>query len=182
MKLAFLVMKLEGLLQRLIRRSVGHGFLLTCGGLSLVGTFTAIFPVTAVVIPAALLQPTRWRALTLSCALGSALGATLLVATFHQLGWETLYASFPELAAHPHWQAVMDWAATYGTAALFVIAATPLPQTPALIFFGAARSDFMPVFGVMLAGKLLKYGLMAWLASRFPQRFAKGLRGVLRRP
>ena len=129
--------KLEGLLQRLLRRAAeGHGFLLTCAGLALAGTVSAAYPVTAVVVPAALLAPRRWRQVALFSTLGSALGATLLVAAFHHMGWAQIYDRFPELASHAAWNRIMAWVSHYGTAALFLIAVSPLPQTPALIFFG----------------------------------------------
>lgn len=65
----------------------------------------------------------------------------------------------------------MLWAAQYGVLALFVVAISPLPQTPILIFFGVAHHDYVSIFAAMLAGKLVKYGLLAWVASRFPERF-----------
>jgi len=173
--------RLEGLLQRLIRKSAeGHAFLLVCITLSLCGTLSAAYPVTAVVVPAALLAPPRWRQITAMTALGSALGATLLVIVFHDLGWAQLYERFPELATHATWRQVMVWVTRYGTVALFLIAISPLPQTPALIFFGIARHDYLSIFIAMLTGKSLKYGLFAWMATRFPERFSNGIGGLLR--
>lgn len=176
--------KLEGLLQRLLRRAAeGHGFLLTCAGLALAGTVSAAYPVTAVVVPAALLVPRRWRQVALFSTLGSALGATLLVAAFHHMGWAQIYDRFPELASHAAWNRIMAWVSHYGTAALFLIAVSPLPQTPALIFFGIAQPDFLSVFVAMLAGKMVKYGLFAWVAARFPERFSNGIGSLFgRRP
>lgn len=173
--------RLEGLLQRVIRDAAeGHGFLLVCMALALGGTVSAAYPVTAVVVPAALLLPLRWRRITIMTALGSALGATLLVIIFHHLGWARIYERFPELASHATWSRIMAWASAYGIVALFLIAVSPLPQTPALIFFGIVRHDYLSVFMAMLAAKSLKYGLLAWLAARFPERFSNGLVGFLR--
>lgn len=75
----------------------------------------------------------------------------------------------------------MAWASHYGTAALFLIAVSPLPQTPALIFFGIARHDVVAVFLAMLAGKLIKYALFAWAAAHFPERFGNGIGSLFRR-
>ena len=66
---------------------------------------------------------------------GSALGATLLVLLFHHLGWAQLHALFPAMLDSPGWQRAVAWTGDYGVIALFAIAALPLPQTPALIFF-----------------------------------------------
>jgi membrane protein YqaA with SNARE-associated domain len=173
--------RLEGFPQRLVRQSAeGHGFLWVCMGLALGGTVSAAYPVTAVVVPAALLLPKRWQKIAALTALGSALGATLLVIGFHHLGWAQLYERFPDLTTNETWSRVMAWVSAYGIAALFLIAISPLPQTPALIFFGIARHDYVVVFMAMLVGKLLKYALVAWLAARFPERFSNGIIGFLR--
>lgn len=173
--------RIEGLLQRLIRHAAeGHSLLLVCMALSFGGTLSATYPATAVVVPAALLAPHRWRRIAIMSALGSALAAALLVIAFHNLGWEYVYERFPQLATNATWHRVMGWTADYGAAALFLIAASPLPQTPALIFFGIARHDILSVFVAMLAGKLIKYGVFAWLATRFPERFSNGIGGFFR--
>lgn len=142
-----------------------------CGVLAFLGTLTAAFPVTAVVIPATLLVPRHWLWIALSCALGSALGATLLVEMVHSLGLAQLTEWFPHVFAHQDWQQMSAWVDEYGLLSLFIIAATPLPQTPALIFFGLAGHDGWFLTFAMLAGKTLKYGVTAWLASHFPERF-----------
>lgn len=173
--------RVEALLERLLRHAAqGHAFLLTCAGLACAGTLSAAYPVTAVVVPAALLAPRRWPGIAFFAACGSTLGGTALVILFHHLGWAVVYEHFPQFTTHPQWLRVMDWVATYGVAALFVIAASPLPQTPALIVFGITRHDIPGVLVAMLAGKLLKYGLFALLAARFPERFNDGIEGFLR--
>lgn len=164
---------------RLLRNAAqGHGFLAVCLTLSLCGTLSAAYPVTAIVVPAALLVPRRWLPMAIAAALGSAIGATLLVAAFHHLGWNLLYEYFPDLATNESWHRTMSWVSSYGTLALFMIAATPLPQTPALIFFGITSHDFADVLFAMLAGKLIKYGLFAWVAAKFPDRFAGRLGAI----
>jgi membrane protein YqaA with SNARE-associated domain len=150
--------------------------------LALGGTISATCPVTDVVIPAVLLVPMRWRQITAVAALGSALGATVLVILYRHLGWVQLYAHVPELATNATWSAVMAWVSDYGAVGLFAVAISPFPQTPALIFFGIVRHDYFGVFVAMLAGKALKYALFAWIASRFPERFSNGIRGSFRHP
>jgi membrane protein YqaA with SNARE-associated domain len=168
--------KIAATLQQWIQAALERGWLLPiCALLSGLGTFTAAFPVTAIVLPAALLVPERWRWIAFSCALGSAIGATALVEFTHSIGLAQLNHWFPHLLAHQNWQGVQAWIDDYGSFSLFLIAATPLPQTPALILFGIAGHNGFVVFTAMLAGKILKYGLTAWLASRFPERFLQRL-------
>lgn len=143
--------------------------------LAAAGTLSAGFPVSAVVVSATLLQPLRWPAIAVVCALGSGLGATLLVVAFHHLGWNQLYVCFPQLATNREWIDIIDWVSRYGIAALFAIALSPLPQTPALIFFAVARHDYASVFAAITIGKTCKYSLFAWAAARFPERFLNGV-------
>src|ERR1035437_1175794 len=99
--------KIEGLLQRLIRHAAeGHTLLLVCLALSFGGTLSATYPATAVVVPAALLAPHRWRRIAAISAMGSALGATLLVIGFYNLGWEQIYEHFPQLATNATWHRI----------------------------------------------------------------------------
>ncbi|MEI7970695.1 MAG: hypothetical protein WCJ69_17080 [Betaproteobacteria bacterium] len=164
--------RIEGWLSRHLRRAAdSRGFLAACAALAWLGTVTGTFPATAVVVPAALLLPRRWSAITLSAALGSAAGATMLVVAFHFLGWKILHGNYPDMATHEGWRQVIHWVETFGVIGLFVVAISPLPQTPALAFFGIARHDYALVFVAILAGKALKYGLFAWAATRFPDHF-----------
>lgn len=159
----------DGLLQRLIRYAAkGNLLSLVCLGLAIVGTVSTIYPITAVVVPAVLIQPKlRWRIVAVT-AFGSAIGAMLLMVTFHHMGWAQLYDRFPELTTHPTWKRIMTWTSSYGALGLFLVAALPLPQTPALIFFAIVRHDYLSVFVTIFGGKALKYGLFAWGAERFP--------------
>lgn len=163
---------LEEPLQRLIQYAAkGNRLLFVCLSLAIAGTVSATYPITAVVVPAVLIQPKlRWR-IVAATALGSTIGAMLLMAIFHHMGWAQVYDRFPELTTHPTWGRIMTWTSGYGALGLFLIAALPLPQTPALIFFAIVRHDYLSVFVAILGGKALKYGLFAWGAERFPARF-----------
>jgi membrane protein YqaA with SNARE-associated domain len=136
-------------------------------------TLTFSFPFGAVLVPATLLAPKRWLSLGLVCGLGSGLGASALVQIFHFVGWETISEHYPDLVQMQSWQWVADWLQRYGLLALLVIAASPLPQTPALLVY-AMVDPFWP--GVLVAigtGKALKYTLLTWLTARYPGRFLK---------
>jgi membrane protein YqaA with SNARE-associated domain len=171
----------EGLSQRLIRQAAsGHWFLVVCGTLALVCSLCA-FPVIPIIVSACLISPRRWRSITLSIAFGCALGAAILVTLFHFFGWALIYKYFPEFLNHPAWQNILNWVAHYGGIGLLAIAASPLPEMPALIILGVSKPDTVVVFFAVLTGKVFKYGLISWLASHFPDRFTNGLNGLLRR-
>ena len=165
-----LLPRVEGFLHRLIRYAAeGNWFLLSTMALAFVCTATALIPVTSIIVAAVLLVPVRWKGVALVTALGSATGATTLVTIFHHMGWSQLYAHFPELTTQSTWIETMDWSQRHGTLALFLIAALPLPQTPALAFFAMTKPDYAQVFLAMLAGKGLKYTVCAWGTAHFPK-------------
>lgn len=134
-------------------------------------TVSMSVPVTAIVVPAVVLAQPRRKAVVAFAALGSALGATLLVAIFHHWGWDQVYAAFPEMRDSASWLRVTKWVARWGVPALFVVAALPLPQTPGLVFLALARHGEGEVFVAILAGKLIKYGVVAAAVAAFPDRF-----------
>jgi membrane protein YqaA with SNARE-associated domain len=171
----------EGLSQRLIRQAAsGHWFIAVCGTLALVCSLCA-FPVIPIIVSACLMSPRRWRSISFSIAFGCALGATILVTLFHFFGWALIYRYFPEFLNHPTWQNIQSWVSNYGAIGLLAIAASPLPEMPALIVLGVSKPDTAVIFLAVLTGKLIKYGFIAWLASRFPDRFTDGLSALLRK-
>jgi membrane protein YqaA with SNARE-associated domain len=93
------------------------------------------------------------------------------VLLFHQLGWQQLHALYPALLDSPGWRRVAAWTGEYGVVALFVVAALPVPQTPALIFCAIASVPGPDIFFAMLFGKAIKYSVLGALAARFPAKF-----------
>jgi membrane protein YqaA with SNARE-associated domain len=167
--------------QRLIRQAAsGHWFLVICGTLALICALCA-FPVIPIIVSACLISPRRWRSITFSIAFGCALGGAILVTLFHFFGWAMIYRYFPEFLNHPAWQSLLLWIGHYGSLGLLAIAASPLPEMPALIILGISRPEPLAVFVAILAGKTLKYGLLAWLVSHFPERFTNGFNGFMQR-
>lgn len=157
------------------RASPVRGYPLVVGVIALILTVSMTIPFVAILIDAVLLQRDRWKAIVLASSLGSATGGLILYLTVHYLGWNQIAAVYPDLTQSTEWSDATRWISAYGTWALLGIAATPLPQTPALIFAAVSRLPAWEIFLALFLGKLLKYGLYGWLAAEFPswfQRFA----------
>ena len=159
--------KLQGWLERANR---GHHLLGLAALLSFGGTLTAAYPVTAVIVTAVLLSPRRWHVLSLGCALGSALSGALIVGIAHMLGYNEIHHWFPEMTSGELWADASSWIGEYGVWAIFGVGASPLPQMPLLIFFGIVDDRIMEAFLALFGGKVLKYGLVAWVTQHFPER------------
>ncbi len=174
MRNLILLSRVEPVIRRWLARFSGSpNYALFTGLLALSSTLSMSVPGTFVLVLAVLAKPARWRSLWLWACVGSAAGGVMLVLFFHHLAWGQVYALFPKFETSRSWMRVEDWVEDYGLYALAWVAALPLPQTPALVLCGIGRLPVWGVFAAMLAGKLAKYGVVAWMASRFPERFAR---------
>jgi len=140
-------------------------------------TLSMMLPFATVLVASVLAAPKRWRAVAIWSSVGTALGGLVLYLVFHHLGWLQFAERYPEIAASRAWLQASAWLSEWGLYSLFAIAALPLPQTPAVAFAALASLSPFGVFAALLLGKLAKYGLYAWGASRFPGWFVDRLHG-----
>lgn len=161
-------------LRHLMVASATHRYYpLVMGALALGVTMTFSFPFAALLVPATLLAPKRWLSLGCLCGVGSGLGAAVLVATFHHLGWEVIAQRYPELIQSEALQWAGDWLRDYGALALLVIAASPMPHTPALLVYAMIDPQLPLVAASVGLGRGLKYTALTWLTARYPGRFVQ---------
>jgi membrane protein YqaA with SNARE-associated domain len=166
----------------------GAGGLVYCafvGSTAFALTMSMTVPFGGILAVAVLLAPRRWRAIAAWSSLGSSLGALMLYLGFHHLGWSQFIQAYPDIAQSRAWRDATRWVSQYGTYAVFVFAALPVPQTPALIFAGIERLPVAEIWLAVLLGKLIKYsvyaGIVAFFPARFSRRYALLLRDVRRR-
>ena len=160
----------SGLMRTLLRRADSRAFPMVVGAVAVAATLSMSVPFATLLVAAVLMAPRRWSAIAVWASLGAALGAALLYLAFHHLGWARLFAAYPDVVRSSAWGDATRWLSAYGVTALLVIAATPLPLTPALMFAGISRLPIAEVVLALWIGKLAKYLMYAWLASRFPER------------
>jgi len=159
-------------LRGLLIRSVAHRYYsLVVAVIAFVTTITFSFPFVAVLIPAVLLSPRRWRSLGLLSGVASGCGAAALVEIFQFLGGELVLARYPELQTMEGWQLASEWLQRWGLLAILIIAGSPMPQTPALLFCALANVSSLGILVAVAVGKTAKYLFMGWATARFPARF-----------
>jgi membrane protein YqaA with SNARE-associated domain len=144
---------------------------LLVGGIALLLTVSMSIPFASLLIAAVLLRRERWKEITVFASVGSAAGGLLLYLIFHHLGWSYLIEAYPDLVQSKAWVDATHWVTSYGTWALLAVAASPLPQTPALIFTAVSSLPPLEVFLALFIGKLVKYGAYAWFAATFRSWF-----------
>ena len=167
------------LVRTLVRRADTRAFPMVVASVAVAATLSMSVPFAGLLVAAVLMAPRRWAAIALWSSLGAALGGSILYLVFHHLGWARLFAAYPDVVRSVAWQDATRWLSTYGVASLLVIAALPLPLTPALMFAAISR---LPVAEVVLAlwvGKLAKYLVYAGLASAFPSLWIARAHGRL---
>jgi membrane protein YqaA with SNARE-associated domain len=163
----------SGLLRALTRRADSRAFPLVVAGAALAAELSMAVPFASLLIAAVLLAPRRWAAIATLASLGAAVGALALYLIFHHLGWNQLFAAYPDVVRSAAWRDATHWLEHYGVVSLLVIAALPVPLTPALMFAAISRLPVVEVVAALWLGKLAKYHAYAWLASRFPDRLVR---------
>lgn len=165
---------LPGWLRELLMRSVAHRhYSLVVTAIAFTATITFSFPFVAVLIPAVLLSPRRWRTLALLSGIASGCGAAVLVEIFQYLGGEFITARYPELVSTDVWQRASGWLQNWGLLAVLIIAGSPMPQTPALLFCALADVSSLGILAAVAIGKTAKYLFMAWATAHYPTRFMR---------
>jgi membrane protein YqaA with SNARE-associated domain len=160
----------SGLMRTLLRRADSRAFPFVVGTVALAATLSMSVPFATLLVTSVLMARHRWGAIAVGAILGAALGAAVLYLVFHHLGWALLFAAYPDAVRSSAWSDATRWLSAYGVVAFLVIADTPLPLTPALMFAGISRLSIVDVVLALWIGKLAKYLVYAWLASRFPER------------
>src|SRR5581483_7712786 len=96
---------------------------------------------------------------------GSASGGALFTHLLGHFGAAFLQTRMPQVVASSHWQHTIEWVARYGMVTLAAIAALPLAQSPALVLAAILQMPWYHVFGALLIGKAVRYGLMAAITA-----------------
>lgn len=127
--------------------------------LAVISAGTATYPYSPVLIAAVVFAPQRWRVIYVAAALGAATGAGLLAMALQSVGDLALATLFSGFELSPRWADMQQWVAAYGSLALALIAALPVPEMPALLTLIVAKTPPGQIWLAVLAGKLVKYGL-----------------------
>ena len=171
-----IVSLLEARIRRWLRQATAAPtYPLLVGLVAFGATVSMSVPFGSILVVAVLLRRDKWLRIAILSSVGSALGGLVLYVVFHHLGWNSLVARYPDIVRSEAWAHATHWLSSYGIAALSLIAALPLPQTPALMFAGIARLPVIWVLLALLLGKIVKYTVYAWAVARFPEKFARSV-------
>jgi membrane protein YqaA with SNARE-associated domain len=111
------------------------------------------------------IQQRHWARTAIGCAVGSALGATLMAWLVGEYGPQAVAELLPAVARSREWAAGLRWVEQFGFLAVIAVAGLPLSQTPVLIVCALLGMPLKEVFFSVLLGKLIKYLVSAAFAA-----------------
>lgn len=152
--------------------------LFLCAGMD---HYVLALPILGMMVSSIFLAPKKWFSITIWSATGSWVGAWILAWISQNLGLSFIQTYFPAMLEAAIWESAQRFFSQLGTWLLFASGLAPVPQQPATIIVALAGTSLMQMAWVMLAAKLLKFGLIGYLASHAPQRLSrfKEVRGEL---
>ena len=144
--------------------------------------YVFIIPVDGLLASSAILNPRRWLILAISFTIGSTVGVLGFIWVLNFIGIEKLMTLFPLIFESTAWHMTQDFFGTYGSWVVLLSGASPFPQQPAVITTALANVPFWTIAGMLTAGRLIKFILIAYLSSFAPKKLAKlwGIQGELK--
>jgi membrane protein YqaA with SNARE-associated domain len=151
------------------------------GGLAGADNFVIVVPTDGILVSSTMLKPKRWLLLAACVTVGSTLGAVALAACVEILGLPWILQLYPGLEQTMTWNWTANFFDRYGLAVVFLVAVSPSFQQPAIVLAGLANTPLLTLAAVVFVGRLIKYLLMAYLASHAPHVLGRlwGLKGEL---
>ncbi len=133
-------------------------------------------PTDALLISAVIAVPARWIRFFVWLTLGSLAGSAVLGGLVEIYGISIIEWVSPGIQRNEIWSLTLSWMDQHGLWALLLVSALPIFQRPAIALAVLSHLPLPSVFLAILAGRLIKFGTFAWLASHTPhliRRFAK---------
>ncbi len=173
--------KIRSLVKRLQQYTDRIWYAPLIGLLAALDNLVIIVPTDGILVSSTMLRTRNWILFAVSISVGSTLGAMVLASVVEIKGLPWILEIYPGLEASTSWLWTMEFFEKYGLLLVFFVAATPLMQQPAVILASLANTPLMKLTLVIFTGRLLKYLIMAYVASHAPRLLKKmwGLGGEL---
>ena len=138
------------------------------GLLAALDNLIIVIPNDGILVSSAMLTPKRWFFLATCVAIGSTIGALVLAALIENQGLPWILQLFPGVNQTMTWQITENFFQKYGLIVVFVVAASPLIQQPAVILAALAETPLVTLALVIFVGRFIKFLIMAYVASHAP--------------
>lgn len=165
-----IIRKLVKLIQRFADRFWYPPFI---GLLAALDNFLIVIPNEGILISSSMVVPKRWFIFALSVAIGSSMGAFLLVGLVELQGLPWILEIFPGINETQMWATTYKFFESYGLLLVFVLGITPLSQQPALILASLANTSFTKLALAIFFGRFIKFIIMSYIATHAPRMLLK---------
>lgn len=141
--------------------------------LALLDAFILVIPTDGILISSSMIAKRKWPIFGISVAIGSAIGAFLIVWGVEVYGMEIILKFFPKITETLVWIKTEEFFKQYGLFVLFFVGITPFSQQPALILAALSKGAFLPIFIIILVSRVIKFLIMSYIASHTPKLLNK---------
>lgn len=148
-------------------------YVLIISFLAFIDSLIVIVPTDGILISSIFLCRQKWLRFSVGIAIGSTLGGLLLAWLVQAYGMDLILYFSPDLESTRTWQWTESFFDNYGLIVLFVVAATPVFQHPAVILAALSGNRLGEIALVCLLGRLLKFLIMGYVASHAPRLLSK---------
>lgn len=135
--------------------------------------YMVVFPILGMMVSSVFLAPKKWLSIALWSAAGSWLGAWILSWIAKTYGLSFIEFYFPVMVESSAWGFAESFFFRYGVWIVFLGGLAPIPQQPTVIIAALAGAPLLQIGVFLLLARLLKFGLLAYLASHAPQRLSR---------
>jgi len=135
--------------------------------------FIFVIPIDTLLITSVLSVPRRWLVLSACTTVGFVMGCFLFMLVVQNYGLETAQHWVHGLDHNALWRSSEHWMNLYGLRSIFVVSLLPIALHPLLAIAVLAEVPIRSIILVLLAGRIVKYGALGWIASHSPKLLAK---------
>lgn len=145
--------------------------------LAILDVLLIIIPIDGILISSSMLIKRRWMPFALSVAIGSTIGALLLVNLVDSYGLHKMLEFYPGFDQGYMWKWTLNFFNQFGLLIVFLMGITPLSQQPILAIAALSDISFFPLALAILISRIIKFCIIAYIATHAP-RLLKKIWGV----
>jgi membrane protein YqaA with SNARE-associated domain len=162
------------LIQNVVKHSDRPSFPYWVSFLAALDTFVFVIPTDGIVITAFLAQRKKTVWILILAALGSTLGSTLFGLLTVWFGPQIIdWILSDAIQTSTVWTFSQAWFKSYGIWAVAAVSALPVTHHPILALVCLAKVPLLDLSLSMLAGRVLKFAVYAWICRRSPDLLAQ---------
>lgn len=141
--------------------------------LAILDVLFVVIPTDGLLISSSMVLKKKWMRFGLSVAIGSAVGALILVQAVDHYGLEKILEFYPGVNETNIWKWTLSFFNDYGLLVVFLIGITPFSQQPVLAIAALSDIAFLPMAAAILISRIIKFSIMAYIASHTPRLLNK---------